>query len=380
MTPAVPETSSSSIDLKIKRRRERGRRAQSAFRKRQAQAKFDLGTENSRLREALQTILDEVQADDRPELVAKIREAASLLEGLSSSDQTQETESSVEVAQSRSGANSVIDSLQSTYLGSGSEPDSDNDMQRLSRQVQLVAAYSESGLMDRQRMEIINDPLQRVACDSWLGTILPFLGSGAFTLAGRIFWRLTAHWEAMTNMHQVVQLPARLPAVPIQSTQWPSLRDLMYGSVYQDLHEFDVESWKDSVSSRLSYSHGHGILPIHDSKTRNKTPVRWLTPTEVEQRIRYAVGNEVFAVLTQPTLERWEKSGDVFAFKHGPEGSARKEMADGEDLVDALLDWVVANYTCFGDGPRWSLRQFDEGLREWCLRATARATVPSPDK
>lgn len=226
---------------------------------------------------------------------------------------------------------------------------------------------------------IPNDPLQRVSCDNWLNSIFPFIGAGAFTLAGRLFWRLTARWEAQVKAELDTQ-PSRHPSAVSHEAAvvpWPSLQDLMHSSVQRVQRDFDVAAWEGMVDCRLQYSQGRGILSVRDAKSHSGGALRWLTPAQVEERIRFVVGNEVFAVLAQPTLERWEMSGRVLsAMDSSAVATSTGEEGGGEGggaLIDGLLDWAVDHYVCFGNGPRWDLGQFDEGLRAWCLRATARA-------
>ncbi|KAK8054537.1 hypothetical protein PG994_009604 [Apiospora phragmitis] len=59
-----------------KRRRERGREAQAAFRKRQAKAAKSIQEENKQLREAIESIVQAARKEDRSELVSAVRTAA----------------------------------------------------------------------------------------------------------------------------------------------------------------------------------------------------------------------------------------------------------------------------------------------------------------
>lgn len=160
----------------------------------------------------------------------------------------------------------------------------------------------------------------------------------------------------------------------------------MHSSVQHVQRDFDVAAWEGMVDSRLQYSQGRGILSVRDDDAKSHSSrgggggggglggggQSWLTPAQVEDRIRFVVGNEVFAVLARPTLERWERSGRVLSAMD----SVGSSSVEGGALVDGLLDWAVDHYVCFGNGPRWDLGQFDEGLRTWCLRATARVAAP----
>ncbi|UZP34390.1 hypothetical protein NXS19_002206 [Fusarium pseudograminearum] len=60
----------------LTRRRERGRRSQAAFRKRQAKSTQALIDQNSRFRNGVQLLLEEARGDDRPEMLRILRDLA----------------------------------------------------------------------------------------------------------------------------------------------------------------------------------------------------------------------------------------------------------------------------------------------------------------
>ncbi|KAJ1329771.1 hypothetical protein MN608_06507 [Microdochium nivale] len=383
----------SAVDPKIQRRRERGRRSQNAFRKRQAQAKDDLGSENNRLKVALRAIIREVRPDDRPELVARIREAAIILGDLTQPENDRQPDEPL--AQENNSSSSATTTAASQMVWELTSNSSSSEIARYDpEQILAIVSTRTSHLNFVPQQETsanLTDPFQRVLGENWLTTMLPYLGNGAFTLSGRLFWRLVAKWEVITRTHLDVQTaPVHLltaSSAPGTSLPWRSVKDLLDYSIRQQkenaVHEQDMKAWRDVISSRLSYGFDNGILAILDPRSRGdealpqKQNNRWLTPMQVEERIRFVVGNEVFAILARPVLDRWEEK-----VKKRPEGAHSlldcDVLGDGNDgvpllLIDTLLNWVVEQYTCFGDGPRWSLKRLDEGLQEWYRGVTAHA-------
>jgi hypothetical protein len=75
----------------------------------------------------------------------------------------------------------------------------------------------------------------------------------------------------------------------------------------------------------------------------------------LERRLRNMVGDEVFAIMANPMLDRWEKSRGQHSLRDRPE------------LIEELIDKLSENAECLGDlGPHWDTAVFDSTFQEWC--------------
>ncbi|KAK2606329.1 hypothetical protein QQS21_003260 [Conoideocrella luteorostrata] len=339
-----------SAKAELERRRERGRLAQSAFRSRQARAKQDMKAENAILKNAIGAIAREICADDRPALRAKIREAA-VLAGLdisspndndSTPDSTSKTDSSVFVA-AQMKATDLGQPVSGFSSSSSSAPALTYDLTALSHPVEgrdrFLAGQRNSHL------SVLRDPFQCNRCQNGPATLLPFLGAGAFTFAGRMFWYLVEKYEAAK--HDSLQLPARATL--------PKFRDLLDQSTSQNI---DPVYWIKMTEARLArYRQAAGSVPPTSQDTlvaeEPTSAPKWLSPILAEQRIRHIVGDHVFAVLAAPMLDRWEVN------RGNP-------VHDNVELIEGLLDRLSELYECSGDGPRWNASTFDWAVGDWC--------------
>ncbi|CAM1509641.1 Fc.00g033800.m01.CDS01 [Cosmosporella sp. VM-42] len=349
----------------LDRRRKRGRLAQSAFRKRQAEAKQNMQEENAALKHAIQAIANECEVDDRPALRRKIQEAATLA-GLDTQNDTIATSGS-------KGDTSTSNPAQTqpagaTTSGNSNPPSPYSPNQALSLQISsLSGEYNRSP--DNQlsyQTSIRPDPFQCHRCTDGPAAILPFLGSGAFTFAGRVFWYLVEKFEATKHDYssQSLSRPPTLKRMP--SLQF---RDLLDES--KSLQNLDTAHWIAMIEARLADHRQHVVLGDLDASSANllkrtleaqdlarkDAPLKWISPMSVEKRIRAIVGDDVFAVLATPALARWEARGRNHEYA----------VEDSTELIDGLFENLSESYVCFGDGPQWNIETFDVALRRWCL-------------
>lgn len=203
-------------------------------------------------------------------------------------------------------------------------------------------------------LSIPRDPFQCHRCTDGPGTVLQFMGTGAFTFAGRMFWHLVEKFEAPMQ-NGPVPATALTPRPPLM------FRDLLERS--PSLQTFDAAEWAAMIGARSAHYGQEAVVidppddpndPPHSSS--ESTP-NWLSPVLAERRIRDIVGDNVFAVLAGPMLDQWQTNKENYS---------PKSPQDSLLLVDGLLERLSESFTCFGGGPRWDIGRLDQTVRDWC--------------
>lgn len=309
----------------MQRRRERGRRSQAAFRKRQARAAQDLTEQRQQLITQVRRVLDTAKGDERPEMLEALRRLAEvagidftkqvLYEGIKSSSISDIT---IDVA-TRDTANSFS-----------------------------LLKDDPSGLLTPS-----SAPSQRITCSVWLNPdhymrislppqdIIPYIGPGSKTFAGRLFWSVLEHCQGGCKDHH---------AEPTTIMQ----QGLRHSKVMEDVK---VPFIKAMVDARLEYKRTGSISPeysgaaeedlgmvVHEQikeeyRARGKDPGMWLSCVAIEKRVRDMAGSVLFSEL--------EKAAG----------------GQGNPTLTALLCSVECRLcdtgVCFGDGPRWNVEIVD---------------------
>ncbi|KAH6686877.1 hypothetical protein F5X68DRAFT_208136 [Plectosphaerella plurivora] len=338
----------------MQRRRERGRLAQSAFRKRQALAKKGIETENADLKKAIAAILAEMQPGDRPELQAVIRQAGDL-----------------------AGLDPVPDDTRPMSPISSSESDTSMANNGVSEATATPAAVVRTSprrrrsSRDSPAVDIRPDPLQCYPCRQGAMAFLPFLGAGAFTFAGRVFWNMVEKHETGVHGHESQQacrvrrkVLRDIGTVSSESESedsqlQPSVAPLRDFMSRQGVDESLLRICGPAIASATGHRH-QSLRDIADIGTVNpracvETSRTWLSPMCLERRLRNMVGDEVFAVMANPMLEGWDKSKGPRTFQDPPE------------LIDGFIDKLSESVECLGNlGPHWDTVVFDSMFREWC--------------
>lgn len=196
-------------------------------------------------------------------------------------------------------------------------------------------------------------PSQRITCGIWLNPdhymrvslppqdIIPYLGPGSTTFAGRLFWSVLEHCQTGCKDHHTE------PSVIME-------QGLRHSKVMEDVQ---VRFIKAMVAARLEYKRTGSISPeysgaaeedlgmlVHeqikeDYRARGKDPAMWLSCLAIEKRVRAMAGTVLFAEL--------EKAAS----------------GQGSPQLRALLRGVDCRLCdtgeCFGDGPRWNVEIVD---------------------
>ena len=322
-------------------------------------------TENTALKNAIAAILAEVKPEaDRPELQAKIRQAAEIA-GLSQDG---------EAAQ---GSTMSSDTPSSRVSSDNANTTPSNPPQQART---MAPRLSHAIAQSTNMLTMYRDPFQCTTCTEGAAAVLPFLGPGAFTFAGLIFWHLVEKHEARAHAQEP---PLAFPRPQLELEQralepvgvWISTDDGGVPLRFTDLitqtspgHASDTEAWIKMTEARMKYyqiqsqghssEHGSHTSPASQTKRRN-----WLSPITAEQRIRAIVGDQVFSVMATPAIERWEK-------KNRDRAQALQSLDESRVLVDGLLDKMSETFVCMGNGPHWDARDFDSMFLEWCSPIT----------
>ena len=190
---------------------------------------------------------------DRPALRKKIQEAAALV--------------GVEI---RGQTNPAL-SRTSTSTGSASNPEwqltesinhSDADDIASFSDVRNILHQSLAGLEQQPHSQTLEhweqqrakhtrirpDPFQCHRCTDGPATVLPFLGSGAFSFAGRIFWHLVERFETERGNDHLSE-PIRMS--PAMNSPPLRFQDLLEKS--NSSHSIEPKNWIKMVEARIAY-------------------------------------------------------------------------------------------------------------------------------
>ncbi|KAM5379423.1 hypothetical protein ACJZ2D_004121 [Fusarium nematophilum] len=327
----------SSAEDELSRRRERGRQSQAAFRKRQTQATRHLTDQNRRLKDGIQKLVDAIHGDERPELLDLICDLAT-----------------------EAGVNNVRPNL----CALGPHVDADEIT------IHVPTRNIIRGPKNIKRLPLVPSPSpERLTCQIWLDPlnsmrvslapedILPYLGPGSTTFAGRLFWSVMEHTQGGCKS-------------PHSDTASLIRTALSHSRATRDIKASFIRNMADA---RLEYKRTGSIGPenaaagerdlgmvLHervekDYRERGKDPSLWLSLVAIERRVRGIAGDAAFALLEEAAADRG--------------GVALKEMLNG--IKCSMSDEAV----CFGDGPRWHIEVVDK-LFLGCI-AEAIGSIPS---
>ncbi|KAF3064671.1 hypothetical protein GL218_02675 [Daldinia childiae] len=336
----------------LRRRRERGKIAQRAFRKRQSNTSRDKRSETQRLKEAISKIVRVARHDDRPELVKAIKEAAGAT-GLDedivaqlcderdnqtkrivkSSQPSPNIESStglgidVQGIPPSIGARSgwILKSQDSTPLGRGTD-------------IGWMSTRLDYGLwFDTSRFIRVDEPPS---------DIIPYLGKGMSTFAGRLFW---ACGELLLEQCRRAELYAHTnPRVAREAREviWnmvqhsPPLHNVRYIiALAEARREFRDRGYIEGNNPAGEIDSAFILQEqvMNDYKSKGQDTTRWLSPMAVELELRRCLSLESSRQLDR-VLQIWDSN-----------------QVEGPllDMIHSLIWKLAASYICFGDGPRW---------------------------
>ncbi|KAI1210030.1 uncharacterized protein F4807DRAFT_82381 [Annulohypoxylon truncatum] len=348
----VEMVATGDADDALRRRRERGRRSQAGFRKRQAEAHQHMRDQNRQLKAAIEKLINTTRGDEHPELLNTIFEVA---------------EAAGIDAQRPAHCESVQHwprhvSFENSHISS-SRVDGEVDITIHATTKDIVPEEGDQGCSNLDLSTPSSASSQRLRCGIWLDhqyymrisvppdDILPYLGPGSKTFAGILFWDLMDHSQNKCKR-------------PHSDDVTIIRRGLGHSKV--------TENWAVSyihamVDARQEYRRTGSISPQYASaaeqdlgamvrdritaeyQAQGKDPNQWLSTLGIEKRVRAMVSDDAFARLE--------------AVAKGEGDPALRQFF--ENIECRLHETCI----CFGDGPRWSIDIVDGLFLSWVYTA-----------
>ncbi|VUC30509.1 unnamed protein product [Clonostachys rosea] len=315
------------VDKETRARRERGRQSQAAFRKRQAKSNQDLKSKNHQLIRSIERILDCIQGDERPELLDAVSDMAR----------------TAGVSTSREGRQSLEDNLlinwhANTLVAGGKE---ESNGKSLLPYKSPKAHYN----------GMLLDPLHYLGISRPPEDVVPYLGAGSYTFAGRLFWSMLDHSQGRCDDHheEPMEFHQRILGHS-QAMEGVSLSfaQTMVKARLQLKHAgYTTADISPAAESDLAMVICTKVQQEYDMKGDNVA--RWLSCQAVEKHIHEILGGDSFTRLQGAFLE----SGCSFTKK----------------VVKKLHCKLFDTFVCFGDGPRWTVDTVNELVFEWIMWA-----------
>ncbi|KAH7257900.1 hypothetical protein BKA59DRAFT_122104 [Fusarium tricinctum] len=307
----------------LTRRRERGRRSQAAFRKRQAQSVQALSIQNDALKKSIQKAINATHGDERPEMLNALRDLAEAAE---------------------------LD-IPSTLAG---EIISHKKDRLPEKPITEISSNMTGGAWEDVCLSLGPSPATqyRLDCGVWLDPlhylrvslppqdILPYLGPGAESFAGILFWSVMEHSQSGCARHGPEALiktglghstPTKSIAPSFIQTMAKARIEYKQTGAISQAHAVAAEDDLGLVLCKLVEA---------DYRSQGKDPNQWLSCVAIEQRVKNKIGHSALSTLTEVALGH----ADVL-FQH---------------LLDEVQCKLYDTSVCFGDGPRWDVEIVDD--------------------
>ncbi|CAJ2510432.1 Uu.00g051350.m01.CDS01 [Anthostomella pinea] len=378
-----------AAEEELRRRRERGRVSQAQFRKRQSQASQVMRDENQQLKAAIEDIVKVARRSDRDDLlraVIRAAEAAGVVapELVSGSDADEDTvvegtigapcsitaaASSTTHAASSSGP--YVSIAMSTPVTSGVEPGRPTSIGE-----SAVAFSNETSAYTSW-----TGPAQRLDYSVWIDAsrfmrlinppagIVPYLGEGRHSFAGRVFWaccHYTANLCELALPYRHAQL--RPPAYAVQRGKEadarlrkliqhsPPLQNVRYIKAMADARlEYREQGYIEGPNAAAGEEDSAALLQLQvaaDYAERGEDQSKWLSPSAVEYHLRRQLGSVGFSRL-EHTLRSCDAGADSGSLSNVDGGGLPVVRDQVPILVRLLVQKLAETFICFGDGPRW---------------------------
>ncbi|KAI2619001.1 hypothetical protein GGS26DRAFT_595689 [Hypomontagnella submonticulosa] len=323
----------------LKRRRERGRRSQAGFRKRQAEANQLMQEQNRRLKSAIEKLVNTARGDERQELLTAI------------SDVAKAADTDVKTLTFECQPKPVCGNCHNIPQG--------EDLVIDSERRDVFCGWDHATDTRRAPPPLPSASLPRLKCGLWISDIyymqitippddiLPYIGDGAKTFAGIIFWSMMDHSQGKCERkHTDINTLIKKSLGHSKITDDWTIRYIL--AMVEGRQEY---KGKGFISARYASAVDQDLGMVvrdrvqDDYRARGMDPNKWLSATGIERHVRSFLGDDTFGVLD--TAARGE--GD-FDLRHW-----------FEDIQCKLCETCV----CFGDGPRWHVDIVDELFLGW---------------
>lgn len=215
-------------------------------------------------------------------------------------------------------------------------------------------------LLSTELLPINTTTPYRLDCSVWLDPlhylrvslppqdILPYLGPGAESFGGLLFWSVMEHSQSGCANHGTTIIKSSLSHSEATQDIKPSFVHTMVrarieyrktGSISQE-HAVAAENDLGLVLCNLVEA---------DYRSKGKDPNQWLSCVAIEKRIRKAVGDHGVGVLVRV--------------------ANRQGTSALHSLLGEVLCKLYDNCVCFGDGPRWNVEVVDRLFAPLILQA-----------
>ncbi|KAI1455449.1 hypothetical protein F4805DRAFT_273736 [Annulohypoxylon moriforme] len=349
----------------LRRRRERGKLAQRAFRKRQSNKvskdKRNETETSRRLRKAIEGIMKVARSDDRPELLRAIREAAeatgSDMRRLSEASNRRDEDGTATTESSCSSSNIGNYVPASGIQSTGTTDTTQGNTQRtfawqeswadLRPNSQKSTSFGMGLALERVKPRLDYglwfDAGRFLRIDSPPLDIVPYLGEGMKTFAGRLFWNCGEYLldqcrraEAYSNTNPLVAREAR-QRIWNMVQHSPPLHNTRYIIALAEARREYRDRGYIEGNNPAGEADSAELLNEHvlaDYERRGDNAAIWLSPSGVENELRELMSDELYGRLER-VLENWDLSDPL------------------AEMIQSIIQIMSSSYICFGNGPRW---------------------------
>ncbi|KAI0101132.1 hypothetical protein F4814DRAFT_106197 [Daldinia grandis] len=345
------------VEDSLRRRRERGRRSQANFRKRQAEANQHVRNQNRRLKNAIEKLVNITRGDEHPELLNTIFDVAEAAGIDAKKPDTQD----IAVQRILKDVTKNKQALMSTS-GDGEE---DIVVRGVSRDVIQRASHKEDyGFSFTSSLGSLPSP-QRLTCGIWLDhqhymrvsippdDIIPYLGPGSKTFAGILFWSIMDHAQKKCTRSHTEATTSLIQRALDHSTATEGWTVTYIHAMVEARQEYRRTG---SISAQYAPAAERDLPNLMrdridaDYHARGIDPNQWLSAAGIEVRVKSMIGNDSFAIL-----------------ETAAKGEGNISLRDSLETMKCKL---AENCVCFGDGPRWSVDVVDALFLDWIYKTS----------
>ncbi|KAF3055242.1 hypothetical protein GL218_07674 [Daldinia childiae] len=342
------------VEDSLRRRRERGRRSQANFRKRQAEANQHIRNQNQRLKDAIEKLVNLTRGDEHPELLNTIFDVAEAA-GIDAKKPTHIAVQPISkhVTRNKQTLMSTADGEEDIVVKGTSR----DIIQRSSRKENSGSSFTSS-------LASLPSP-QRLTCGIWLDhqhymrvsippdDIIPYLGPGSKTFAGILFWSIMDHARKQCTRSHTETTTSLIQRALDHSTATENWTITYIYAMVEARQEYRRTG---SISAQYASAAERDLPNLMrnridaDYHARGIDPNQWLSAMGIEGRVKNMIGKDSFAILE--TAAKGEGSLSL------------------QDSLEDMKCKLAENCVCFGDGPRWNVDVVDALFLDWIYKTS----------